>query len=178
MKRSIYGLIVYLFIYGFSSCGKEEPKYTIPASSVNFIINTSFLDNHLSSGGNIGIYLRSKDKSEYDKLITNIKSVKTYQGDGRSGNPRLGYSGLMIINTGAILGETPYAAFDLCCPNEKRENVRVVPTNDGTAECPHCHSTFDIMLGSGRPISGVASENLQSYYVSREGQDEFRIYYY
>ena len=178
MRNLIYWFIASLFIATLSSCGKEEPKYTIPASSVNFIINTSFLDNHLASGGNIGVYLRSKDKSEYDKLITDIKGVKTYQGDGRSGNPRLGYSGLMIINTGAILGETPYAAFDLCCPYEKRENVRVIPTNDGTARCPQCNSTFDIMMGSGRPISGVASENLQSYYVSKGGQDEFRVYYY
>lgn len=161
------------------SCSKDEPNYTIPARPVGFKINTNVADSHLANTGNIGVYIYAKDKSNYDNLLSGVKGVKSYSAPRLSGE-YIGFSGLMIINTGSTLTPTPFAVFDLCCPNEDMENIRVVPTNDGTAKCPQCNSTYEIIFGTGRPLSGPALEKrdfLQSYYITATGQSEFRVFY-
>lgn len=177
MKKIKY--IVLIVVLVFLGCENEKPKYTIPASRVNFTINTSYLDNNLNNTGNINVYLRSKDKANYEKLVANVKGLQVLNGD-RAGISYIGYSGLLVINTGSTLTPTPFAIFDLCCPVEGLEHVRVLPTNNGIAKCPQCNSTYDIIFGTGIPKSGPALEkrsSLQSYYIAPRGQNEFRIYY-
>ncbi|SBV94029.1 hypothetical protein [uncultured Dysgonomonas sp.] len=174
MKKIKDILIIGLLMFVVSSCGKEEEKYTIPAAPVQFFIYPNSFDNHLMGGGNIGIYLKNQqDKENYDKLVANIKEVKTYIGI-RAGLPSyLGYSGLMVVNT--TLSDAPYAVFDLCCPHEDMVSIRVVPTNEGTVKCPECGSIYDIFTGVRK--SGVTKENLQSYRIVNDDGTRFRIFY-
>lgn len=179
MKKIKSIFIISLTTLLFLACGKEEPRYSVPAAPVNFTINTNFLDDYLANTGNIGIYIRSKDKASYDDLVAGVKGVKTFSGD-RAGISLIGFSGLLVINTGSSLTSTPFAAFDLCCPVEGLEQIRIVPTSEGTAECPQCKSIFTILNGTGKAISGRAAENnknLQSYLVESKGDSEYRIFY-
>lgn len=177
-------IVRYIFIIGLislfvSACSKDEPRYSIPARPVAFKINTNTTDSHLANTGNIGIYIYAKDKANYDNLLSGVKGVKTYSAPRLSGE-YIGFSGLMVVNTGSTLTPSPFAVFDLCCPNEDIENIRVVPTNDGIARCPQCKSTYDIIFGTGRPLSGPALEKrdfLQTYYITPVSQYEFRIFY-
>jgi len=178
-------LLKYIILTGIffllTTCGKDEPKYSIPAAPVNFLLNTAAWDNHLSAGvGNICIYIRTPDKAGYDKLITGVKSAKSFNSERGGAYSLPGYSGLLVINTGSTFTPTPYAAFDLCCPNEGIKNIRIIPTDDGTAMCPECKSTFDILNGSGMALSGQAKEKkkiLQSYHISQKSESEFLIFY-
>jgi hypothetical protein len=166
------GLIVLLL-----ACGKEEPKYTIPAKPVDFKFNTGSVDHNLANIGSISVYIKAADKNAYDKQLEGVKGVQIFIAPRLSGE-YIGYSGLLIINTGSTLNPTPFAAFDLCCPHEKLENIRVVPANDGTAKCPKCGSVYDIMFGTGQVMEGVSSEKLQTYYVASAGNSVYRVFYY
>ncbi|NDV79597.1 hypothetical protein [Dysgonomonas sp. 511] len=177
MKRSLKYIIAAAIL--LVSCGKEESKHNIPDAPVNFIINPATgLDTHLNSGGNIGIYIKSKDKEAYDKLIRGVTVAKSYIAE-RTASSLVGYSGLLVVNIG-ILGDKPFAAFDLCCPNEARQNIRIVPTNEVSGRCPECGSTFSLLDGTGRPLSGPAEKDakfLKPYYVERLNENEYRIFY-
>jgi len=178
MKVLKYILIIVTISTLFFRCGKEEPRYTVPSAPVSFTINLSSLDNHLEGGGHIAVYLKNnKDKADYDELITGVKSVRSFVGV-RAGLPSyLGFSGLLIINTASSLSDHPFAVFDLCCPREDLINVRIIPTDEGTAVCPKCGAVFDLLSGTGRCTNGISSENLQSYHIRKENQNEFRVYY-
>lgn len=177
-------IVRYIFIIGLislfaSSCSKDEPRYSIPARPVAFTIRTNFLDDNLNNVGNFNAYLRLKDKESYEKLTNGVKGLTVLNGE-RAERSSLGYSGLLIMNIGASINPTPFAVFDLCCPNEDIENIRIVPTNEGVAMCPQCKSTYDIFSGTGRPLSGPALEKrdfLQTYYITPVSQYEFRIFY-
>lgn len=182
MMKLLKYIIVTGLLFLVTACGDDEPKYSIPAAPVNFLLNINYLDNHLAAGvGNICVYVRTQDKAEYDKLVAGVKSVRTFNSERAGVSSMPGYSGLLVINTGSTLATpTPYAAFDLCCPHEQMQNIRVLPTDDGIARCPECKSTFDILNGSGIALSGVAKDNkktLQSYYVGRKSESEYLIYY-
>ncbi len=173
--------IRYILLIGIvsllSACGKEEPKYTIPAKPVDFKFNTSAVDHNLANIGSISVYIKATEKSKYDSQLSGVKGVQTFIAP-RLSNEYIGYSGLLIINTGSTLNPTPFAAFDLCCPHEKREGTRVVPTNDGTAKCPECGSVYDIIFGTGQVKEGVSDEKLQTYYVASLGNSQYRVFYY
>ncbi|MDE6463974.1 MAG: hypothetical protein K2L16_05000 [Muribaculaceae bacterium] len=76
-----------------------------------------------------------------------------------------GFGGILLVST--VLGEP--AAFDLACPVERSKNVRVfINTDDMVAECPECHSTYDVFSLAGYPMSGPAANNgygLKMYHV-------------
>lgn len=48
-------------------------------------------------------------------------------------------------------------AYDLACPVECRANVRVYVNESGEAECPECHSRYDIFEKYGYPVAGKAA---------------------
>lgn len=86
-----------------------------------------------------------------------------------------GYGGLLVVSD--VLGNL--VAYDLSCPYEARPDVRLnVPEGELYAECPKCHSTFDIFTNHGNPRSGPAAERhygLRRYSVISGGQLEYRV---
>ena len=55
-------------------------------------------------------------------------------------------------------------AYDLACPVERNANVRVHIDNDTyVAVCNECHSTYDVTMANGAPISGEAYSGKYKY---------------
>ncbi len=83
-----------------------------------------------------------------------------------------GFGGVLLV--GDVLGEP--RAYDLACPVEAKSSVRIsVDKETMLAECPVCHSTYDIFSLAGHPVSGKAAEKgfgLRVYRVGR-GQGNF-----
>lgn len=66
-----------------------------------------------------------------------------------------GFGGVLLVSN---LYGMPIA-YDLACPYEAKADIRIRVDKDALdAECPVCHSTYDIFGGEGRPTSGPAAE--------------------
>lgn len=64
-----------------------------------------------------------------------------------------GFGGVLLVTT---IDNTPLA-YDLSCPVEVKQNVRVSFNPDTRiATCPKCHSEYDVCEYNGSPISGEA----------------------
>lgn len=83
------------------------------------------------------------------------------------------YTAMSATGFGGVLLCTTYAgvpvAYDLACPVECRANVRVYINDEFEAECPMCHSRYDVFEKYGYPIGGKAAEEgfgMEIYNVS------------
>lgn len=78
-----------------------------------------------------------------------------------------GFGGVLLVCD--ILGDPQ--AFDLSCPVEAQQNVRVaIDRDENVARCPDCGSTYDVFSNLGTPLSGPAVDYhyaLTRYHVSR-----------
>lgn len=90
------------------------------------------------------------------------------------------YTAMSSTGVGGILLCTTYAAqpiaYDMACPVECRANIRVFVNEDSEAECPKCHSRYDIFEKFGHPISGPAAEKgygLEIYNVAPGPMGEY-----
>lgn len=76
-----------------------------------------------------------------------------------------GFGGVLLV---ADAFGTPLA-YDLACPFECRRNVRVaIDPETMLAECPQCHSTYDVFSLYGHPTSGPAADRgygMRRFYV-------------
>ena len=81
-----------------------------------------------------------------------------------------------ILLAGDVNGEP--VAYDLSCPVECKRDVRIfVDAEAMVAECPKCHSTYDIFSLGGHPLSGQAARDgfgLRRYNVG-PGRNEYMI---
>lgn len=86
-----------------------------------------------------------------------------------------GFGGVLLV--GDVHGQP--VAYDLACPVECRADVRIKVNADAlNAECPSCHSTYDIVTNYGYPLSGKAAEKgygLQRYHVAPGRNGEYMI---
>ncbi len=85
-----------------------------------------------------------------------------------------GFGGVLLVAD--VMG-TPQA-FDLACPVEVRYDVRLFINDDFKAECPVCHSTYDVFLNYGTPLSGPAAQkgySLKRYRVVDGSASEYRL---
>ncbi len=85
-----------------------------------------------------------------------------------------GFGGILLA--GDVNGEP--VAYDLSCPVECKRDVRIfVDAEAMVAECPKCHSTYDIFSLGGHPLSGQAARDgfgLRRYNVG-PGRNEYMI---
>ena len=148
-RMTSFPILCFLFSIPFFllSCGKEEPRDTLPFAEVHFRVN-------------LHIHNSLQNPLSY-KIVTN-RILET---------DRIGYGGLLIVSG----FNSEIFAYDLACPVERNRNIRVVPTDNGTAVCPVCHSVFNTSLGLGSPVSGVARVALQRYRVVRQNEGEYLI---
>lgn len=86
-----------------------------------------------------------------------------------------GFGGVLLI---CDIHNNP-VAYDLACPVECRADVRIrVVKEDLKAECPVCHSIYDIVTNHGQPLSGPAAEKhygLRKYYVGPGSAGEYML---
>ncbi len=86
-----------------------------------------------------------------------------------------GFGGIIMV--GDIHGRP--VAYDLACPVEVKPTVRVQYVEDDmTAECPVCHSVYELVTNYGNPIAGPAAQRgyaLQRYSVIPGLQGEYML---
>lgn len=100
----------------------------------------------------------------------------------RSGSAT-GFGGVLLIE-----GMDPYnavgaypLAYDLACPVERDPKIRVlISAQDYVAYCTQCHSTYDVTMAGGAPLSGEAATGkykyaLKSYNVIPSGNGGYII---
>ncbi|WP_255495137.1 hypothetical protein [Dysgonomonas sp. 521] len=131
--------------FSLLSCSKDESLNTVPAEPVHFEVSL----------------IKSPDKN-----LRTPNNSETFT-QPRLSTDRVGYSGLLVICSAVPITSTTYQlyAYDLCCPNEKRRDIRVAAQGDGTAKCPQCGSVFEIFNGVGNVKSGPSKDGLQIYYA-------------
>ncbi len=112
------------------------PDLTIPYGTVNFKIDLM------------------TDKIDYFDYAV-------FDSPRRSGE-YVGYAGLLIFRN----QEGQIFAYDLCCPKERSQTVKVIPNSRGEAVCPVCGSVYSIWTGFGNVVSGPSTLPLQKYNVS------------
>lgn len=134
-------LLLVLFL-PLSFCAEEAPRATVPFAPVSFLVDLNGLDHSLNSPLSYKVYTEQ---------------------DRRSDEDRFGFSGLLVVSANTT--ETVLYAYDLCCPHEKRRDIKVVPGDNGTAACPACGSMFVTLYGFGAVEAGPASEPLQKYRI-------------
>lgn len=136
---------VSVLMFFIISCEKESNLNSIPYAEVYFEINLEKTpDKNLRTPGRSETFINPRLSTD-----------------------RVGYSGLLITCSALEpITNSIYQlyAYDLCCPYEKQQNIRVEPIQENvTAKCMKCGSIFNIFNGVGNPIAGPAKENLQVY---------------
>jgi len=87
-------------------------------------------------------------------------------------NNYIGFGGIIVCTSGFDdYGNSLYFAFDMACPNEVKNNIRVYPDSTGLSRvvCEKCGSVFDVSYGNGSPLSGPAKETLKRYRANLVG---------
>ncbi|MGI6572717.1 MAG: hypothetical protein ACOX19_04705 [Fermentimonas sp.] len=143
--------LFWLGLLSFTSCTNELPRQTIPYAPVNIQIDLNGLDHELR----------------------NPLAYKVFTEKGRRTDvERFGYSGVLVTSNA---DGTAMYAYDLCCPHEKKREVRVVPEDNGTATCSTCGTVFVTLYGLGTPEKGPSTQPLQCYRVISIAPGMYRV---
>ena len=124
----------------------------------------SCYDNVISSIPDYPVQLQLNLTSTYPTFKNSVNHFIIYDKKIRDID-FIGYGGI-IIYTG-FNGE--YNAYDMACPFEAKQNIRVYPNELGQAVCEGCGSVFQIGDAYGIPKSGPATEVLKRYRTSLSG---------
>lgn len=126
-------------------------------------------DNYISSipdfPVNLAIDLRLAPYNT--SLRNNSNSYELFE------KPRMGKELIDKIGFGGIIVyadfEGKFCAFDLACPHEAKNSIKVKPNDLGQVVCDSCGSVYDISFGIGHPIKGPAKESLKRYKAILQG---------
>ncbi len=138
--KFVYRACVLFLIMIFVSCTDVSDKNRIPWREVNIDLYTMgyWTQYGVHTAGMYRVF-RVEDRIPASYPFT----AKT----------RTGYGGVLIYNT-------PYGnvcVFDLSCPVEHKASIRVTfDENTNEAVCSKCGSRYELMEGTGSPISGEA----------------------
>jgi nitrite reductase/ring-hydroxylating ferredoxin subunit len=131
-----YYLIISILAISFAGCNDNEIS-SIPDYPVSLNLNlTTTYPTFMNS---------------YNKFLLFEKPVFA--------TDMIGYGGI-LVNTGF---DGNYYAFDMSCPYEAKQTIRVIPNGLGQAVCQGCGSVFNIGYGIGDPSSGPAKQALKRY---------------
>ncbi len=149
-----------------ASCGMRLPRPVGIASSLVLIgctvlsIATGVSCSSSTEPGTpvAPVYLdRSLHESELQELASPGGMVRLVEP--RSSGERLGYGGLLLVRS---LVEEQFYAYDLACPHEAPQRSRL-EVRELEALCLSCESRYEVVHGSGAPISGVSRSPLRRY---------------
>ena len=121
-------------------------------------------DNYISSIPDFPVYMDLNLTTTYPTFRNSYNHSLTFE-KGVLATDRTGYGGILVY-TGLDGG---YYAFDMSCPYEAKQNIRVYPNDKAQAVCEGCGSVFDIGYGIGNPVSGKAKETLKRYKAGLSG---------
>jgi len=133
------------------------------------ILTLSFVgcnDNVISSIPDFPVYLQLNLTTTYPTFRNSYNKFLLFK-QGVVVTDRVGYGGILVY-TGLDGG---YYAFDMACPYEAKQNIRVYPNDIGQAICEGCGSVFEIAYGIGYPSKGAAKEALKRYKATLSGDN-------
>jgi len=142
-------------------------KSSIKHLLFTLIISFSFAgcnDNVVSSIPDFQVYMELNLTTTYPTFRNSYNKSLTFE-KGVVATDRTGFGGILVY-TGLDGG---YYAFDMSCPYEAKQNIRVYPNDKAQVVCEGCGSVFDIGYGIGNPSSGKAKEVLKRYKAALVG---------
>ncbi|MBD5163529.1 MAG: hypothetical protein HDT09_02360 [Bacteroidales bacterium] len=90
-------------------------------------------------------------------------------------NTYTGFGGILLVTD--PLGNP--LAYDLACPVEVKANIRVFINDEYLAECPECHSTYDVFSSYGAPVGDCPATHhrygLRRYSVISGLSGDYRV---
>ncbi|MBD5226791.1 MAG: hypothetical protein HDS67_01865 [Bacteroidales bacterium] len=103
------------------------------------------------------------------RRFINYKSTLEPAGFPFTGRTYTGYGGVLLISgIDAFTNEPGALAYDLSCPIERSQTVRVaVDPESLEAVCPVCLSHYDVTMRGGAPLSGPAAAGKRKYGLRR-----------
>jgi len=140
MSKKFIILIGIVVAAALSGCDRVDNK-RIPPAAVHIAFNTVG-DWHrygVAGAGQYKYFIKA-DREPADYPYTALSYT--------------GFGGVLLISD--IFGNPK--AYDLSCPVEARSDVRIRMVEDEMiAECPVCHSTYDVVTNYGNPLGGKAA---------------------
>ncbi len=140
--------IFVILIFFACSCENFNRKTPIPDTPVSMELHLLRDAPELISIGNYKIYTKPPYIYQY-----------------------IGFGGILLFHD----FNDEISAFDLACPHEANNNIRVDSLNAaGIVTCRKCFTSYDVSFGLGHPINGVSMFGLRKYKVRASG-DIIRI---
>ncbi len=166
----------------FSSHLSRFAAMAIATASAVGICGCSHIDNHRLPRVPVNIVFWTQG----DWVTHGVSGAATYKRFIKDQHipANYNYTANSYTGVGGVLLCTTYSgepvAYDLACPYEATANNRVFINEDSQAECPRCHSCFDVFGALGTPLSGPAAQNgygLQVYNVGPGMNGEYMVVY-
>lgn len=156
MTNGINLLFITVILLLLQSCKTDVDNERIP----NMLVNVS-----LSDAGLWNTYGVSGFGSHRD-FIYNASGTSVPLGFPYKYGAGTGFGGVLLIE-----GMDPFStvtavplAYDLACPVERNPRIRVsIDPDTYVAVCSQCHSTYDVTMQRGAPISGEAATGKYKY---------------
>lgn len=121
-------------------------------------------DNYISSIPDYPVRLQLNLTSTYPTFRDNPNSYLIFDKPIQA-TDRVGFGGVL-----AYVGfDGNYYAFDLACPYEAKQSIKVTPNDLGQVVCETCGTVYDISFGIGNPVEGPSKEILKRYKTSMQG---------
>lgn len=152
-------LIIFFLTTLFLSCQSVDNE-RIPNMAVNISLSDAGMWNTYGVAG----FGSSRN------FIYNINGSSQPAGFPYKIGSATGFGGVLLIEGIDAFNPSVAAplAYDLACPVERKATVRVyIDTDTYVAVCKECHSTYDVTMGFGAPISGEAVTGKFKYALRR-----------
>ncbi len=150
--------VLVLAALGLSSCHHIDNK-RLPVGYVNLTFRTQAEWDIFGVSG----------AGQYKRFIIQDRIPADFPYPATAGT---GLGGILLCTTYTAIP----VAYDLACPVECKASVKVFINEDNEAECPQCHSRYDVFEKLGYPVYGKAAEDgfgLQVYNVGPGAQGEY-----
>lgn len=149
---------------GFCACSHIDDN-RIPARNVNVVFSTVA---QWDVYGVAGAY-------SHKRFIRELKEPANFP---YTANTYTGFGGILLLTD--PLGNP--LAYDLACPVEVKANIRVFINDEYLAECPECHSTYDVFSNMGAPVGDCPATyhhyGLRRYTVMGGLSGDYRVITY
>lgn len=154
-NKHALSFIVFLTLLSFQSCQTIDDE-RIP----NVLVNISLADAGLWNTYGVSGF------GSNNSFIFNSSGSSQPAGFPYKSVSGTGFGGVLLIE-----GMDPFTsitgvplAYDLSCPVERKIDVRVkIDPDTYFAVCPNCHSTYDVTMQRGAPVSGEAATGKHKY---------------
>ena len=157
-KKNLLFILLMALLSVFSSCNQVDDD-RIPSLPVYIDLSGAGMWNSYGVSG-VG----------FSRRFINWQGEVSPSGFHYNANTYVGFGGVLLIG-----GIDPFTAdsnvplaYDLSCPVERSQTVRVVIDADNLeAVCPVCGSRYDVVTAGGAPVGGPALTGKYKYGLRR-----------